>query len=108
MGVRVVDEAIRELSADAIISAGGWHPRYARVLLIERDDDAAMMLVDGNGDGAELELEYWHRDVDGAWHGGSCGGHGPLAGWRRNRVSGCCPVGLLTCAGPSVTAASSC
>ena len=73
-----MDDAIRDLSADAIITAGGWHPRYARVLLIEQDDDDALVLVDGNGDGAELELEYWHRDVDGTWSGGSRGGHGPL------------------------------
>jgi hypothetical protein len=73
-----MDDGIRDLSAGAIISVGGWHPRYARVLLIEHDDDDAVVLVDGNGDGAELELEYWHRDVDGTWGGGSTSGHGPL------------------------------
>jgi hypothetical protein len=73
-----MDEAIRELSADAIIRIGGWHPGYARVLLIEHDEDHAVVLVDGNGDGAELELEYWHRDADGTWGGGSSSGHGPL------------------------------
>jgi hypothetical protein len=73
-----VDEAIRVLSEDGIIRTGGWHPRYARVLLIEHDEDDAIVLVDGNGDGAELELEYWHRDIDGTWSGGSTGGHGPL------------------------------
>ena len=66
------------LSEDAVIRTGGWHPRYARVLLIEHDEHDAIVLVDGNGDGAELELEYWHRDVDGTWGGGSTGGHGPL------------------------------
>jgi hypothetical protein len=78
MARAAMDDAIRALSADAIITAGGWHPRYARVLLIEQDDDDALVLVDGNGDGAELELEYWHRDIDGTWSGGSSGGHGPL------------------------------
>jgi len=73
-----VDEAIRVLSEDAIIRHGGWHPRYARVLLIEHDGADAVVLVDGNGDGAELELEYWHRDADGTWSGGSTSGHGPL------------------------------
>jgi hypothetical protein len=73
-----VDEAIRVLSEDAIIRTGGWHPRYARVLLIEHDDNDALVLVDGNGDGAELELEYWHREAGGGWSGGSTGGHGPL------------------------------
>jgi hypothetical protein len=73
-----VDEAIRALSEDAIIRIGGWHPGYARVLLIEHDDENAVVVVDGNGDGAELELEYWHRDVDGGWQGGSSSGHGSL------------------------------
>ena len=73
-----MDDAIRELSADAVIRVGGWHPRYARVLLIEHDEDDALVLVDGNGDGAELELEYWHRDIDGTWSGGSTSGYGPL------------------------------
>jgi hypothetical protein len=73
-----MDDAIRDLSADAIIRAGGWHPSYARVLLIEDNEDDALVLVDGNGDGAELELEYWHRDTDSSWRGGSTSGHGSL------------------------------
>jgi hypothetical protein len=73
-----MDDAIRELSADAVIRIGGWHPGYARVLLIEHDEHDAVVLVDGNGDGAELELEYWHRESDGLWRGGSTSGHGPL------------------------------
>lgn len=73
-----MDEGIRVLSEGAIVRTGGWHPRYARVLLIEHDDHDAIVLVDGNGDGAELELEYWHRDIDGTWGGGSTGGHGAL------------------------------
>jgi hypothetical protein len=75
----VTDDGVRELSADAVIHVGGWHPRYARVLLIENDEQDALILVDGNGDGAELELEHWHRDDDGHWHGRSTSGHGPLA-----------------------------
>jgi hypothetical protein len=67
-------------SAETIIRTGGWHPRYARVLLVEHDADRALVLVDGNGDGAELELEYWFRDAagDGGWQGGSTSGHGAL------------------------------
>ena len=72
-------EGIAELSADAVIHVGGWHPRYARVLLIEHDEQDAVILVDGNGDGAELELEYWHRGDDRRWLGGSTSGYGPLA-----------------------------
>jgi hypothetical protein len=73
-----MDDGIRSLSADSIIRVGGWHPRYARVLLIEHDQNDAVVLVDGNGDGAELELEYWHRGIDGTWGGGSTSGHGSL------------------------------
>jgi hypothetical protein len=69
------DDGIRDLSADGIIMACGWHLSYARVVLIEQDHDDAVVLVDGNGDGAELELEYWHRDVDGLWYCGSTAGH---------------------------------
>jgi hypothetical protein len=74
-----MNDHIRELGADAIIRAGGWPPRYARVLLIEHDEQDAVIIVDGNGDGAELELEYWHRGDDGLWHCGATSGHGPLA-----------------------------
>lgn len=75
-----MDDHIRELTAEAIIEGGGWHPRYARVLLIEHDEQDAVILIDGNGDGAELELEYWHHGEDGLWHGGSTSGYGPLTG----------------------------
>jgi hypothetical protein len=73
----VMDDGIGELSAAEIIRIGGWHPKYVRVLLIEHDGDYAVVLVDGNGDGAELELEYWQRDAD-LWHATSSSGHGPL------------------------------
>jgi hypothetical protein len=80
-----VDDAIGELSAEALIRLGGWHPAYARVLLIEHDGDRALVLIDGNGDGAELELEYWSRDSDGLWRGGSSSGHGSLDGMPRSQ-----------------------
>jgi hypothetical protein len=75
-----MDDGIGELSPEAIIRAGGWHPTYARVVLIEQAGDLALVLIDGNGDGAELEIEYWQRDADGLWRGGSTSGHGPLDG----------------------------
>jgi hypothetical protein len=74
-----MDDRLRDLTADAIIRSGGWHQSYARVLLIEHNEQNAIILVDGNGDGAELELEYWHRGDEGCWRGGSTSGHGPLA-----------------------------
>jgi hypothetical protein len=66
------------LSADDVIRSGGWDPRYARVLLIEQNGDQALVLVDGNGDGAELELEYWRRDAGGGWQGEASSGHSAL------------------------------
>ena len=84
-----MDDGTAELTEDAIIRLGGWHPRYARVVLIEHDDRHAVVLVDGNGDDSELELEYWHRDDDddddgdgGLWRPGSSSGHGSLATMR--------------------------
>ena len=72
-------DGVRELTADAVIRIGGWHPRYARVLLIEHDEQDAVILVDGNGDGAELEVEYWRRSDDGLWGLLASSGYGPLA-----------------------------
>ncbi|HBW19917.1 MAG TPA: hypothetical protein DEH11_13385 [Actinobacteria bacterium] len=72
--------AAREaLTAELVIRTGGWHPRYARAVLIEQSGDRALVLVDGNGDGAELELEYWGYDARDGWQGGSSSGNGSLA-----------------------------
>jgi len=73
-----MEDRARELSEEAIIRIGGWDPKYARVLLIEEDNNFGLVLVDGNGDGAELELEYWLRDADDMWGGAGSSGHGPL------------------------------
>lgn len=66
-----------ELTEDVVIAQGGWHPRYARVVLIYRFGDEAVVLVDGNGDGADVESERWYDTPDG-WVGGSSQGIGPL------------------------------
>jgi hypothetical protein len=65
------------LTEDEVITGGGWHPRYTRVLAIASDGDHAFALVDGNGDGAELEAELWTWDA-GAWTGGVSSGAGPF------------------------------
>ena len=74
-----------ELTEEIVINEGGWNPRYARVLLIQEFGDEALVLVDGNGDGAEVEREQWLRTPDG-WEGGVSGGigsfdHDPLWTW---------------------------
>lgn len=72
---------VSELSEEGVVAAGGWHPRYARVLLIQRlGNEAVVVLVDGNGDGAEVEAEHWFRDEHGDWVGGGIGGVGALDG----------------------------
>jgi hypothetical protein len=81
------------LTDDVIINVGGWDPRYARVVMIAVDDDVAIALVDGNGDGAELEMEYWFRK-DGRWEGGSTSGDGPLDSLSTTRWD----AGSMVCA----------
>jgi hypothetical protein len=65
------------LTADEVLAHGGWHPRYARVLAVASDGDYGFAVVDGNGDGAELEAETW-RWSSGNWHGAGSSGAGPL------------------------------
>jgi hypothetical protein len=65
------------LTPDDVLASGGWHPRYVRVLAVASDGDYGIAVVDGNGDGAELEEEAWLWD-DGRWTPGSSSGTGPL------------------------------
>ncbi len=68
-----------DLTADHIIAAGGWHPRWARVLAFATLGVQGCALVDRNGDGAELECEEWLYDEASArWVSGSSSGTGPL------------------------------
>jgi hypothetical protein len=69
----------RALRAADVVAQGGWHPGYVRVLAVASDGDHAFALVDGNGDGAELEAEAWLWD-SGQWTPGSSSGAGPLDG----------------------------
>ena len=70
------------LSHHEVLASGGWHPRYARVLITASDGDYGFALVDGNGDGAELEEELWLWEDGpgghGRWQPGSSSGAGPL------------------------------
>jgi hypothetical protein len=70
-----------------VIARGGWHLRYARVLALASDGDNGFAVVDGNGDGAELEAELWWWD-DGAWTSGSSSGTGPLDGLASFQAGG--------------------
>jgi len=74
------------LTEEVVLNEGGWNRRYARVLLIEEHDDRAVALVDGNGDGAELEIENWSRENFGKWVGGSSSGYSDLGSLERADV----------------------
>ena len=65
------------LRPQEVLALGGWHRGYARVLITVSDGDYGFALVDGNGDGAELEEELW-RWEDGRWDGAGSSGAGPL------------------------------
>jgi hypothetical protein len=65
------------LTEDEVITNGGWNPRYARVLAVASDGAYAFAVVDGNGDGAELEAEIWIW-ADSRWSGAGSSGAGPL------------------------------
>jgi hypothetical protein len=67
----------RALTAEDVLAHGGWHPRYARVIAVTSDGDYGFALIDGNGDGRELETEIWTWQ-DGTWTAGSSSGAGPL------------------------------
>jgi hypothetical protein len=66
------------LTAHDVLAHSGWHPRYTRVLAVASDGDYGFALVDGNGDGAELETEIWLCD-DGTWTDHGSSGAGPLS-----------------------------
>lgn len=65
------------LTEDEVISSGGWHPRYVRVLAVASDGDHGLAIVDGNGDGGELDAETWTWEA-GAWISLASSGAGPL------------------------------
>jgi hypothetical protein len=75
------------LTAEEVLARGGWHPRYARVLAIASDGDYGFAVVDGNGDGAELETEMWKWD-SGTWDGAGSSGAGPLGNLGPMRTGG--------------------
>jgi len=73
------DPDATSLTEDRIITGGGWNATYARVVAIAVDDDVAFALIDGNGDGVELEMEYWFKGGSG-WSAGQSSGYGSLQG----------------------------
>jgi len=75
------------LTEDEVIASGGWHPRYARILAVASDGDYGFAVVDGNGDGAELETEIWEWNGE-TWASASSAGAGPLDAVGRSQAGG--------------------
>jgi hypothetical protein len=65
------------LTTAEVVALGGWHPSYARVIAVASAGDHGFALVDGNGDGSELEAEHWLWH-EGSWQPGGSSGVGPL------------------------------
>jgi hypothetical protein len=75
-----------DFDAGTVMKVGGWDPRYARVIDVQVDGDAAAALVDPNGDGADLNVDVYLRGGDGEWAevvngNGSIQTHGVVATW---------------------------
>lgn len=58
---------MRRLDRDTAIEAGGWDARYAIVLAVATNGNAGAAIVDTNGDGADIDFD-WYERVDGTWH----------------------------------------
>lgn len=46
---------VKSLTGATLIATGGWHPTFCQVLLIAETDGHAIVAVDGNDGGAQLE-----------------------------------------------------
>jgi hypothetical protein len=84
------------LTTAEVVALGGWHPRYARVIAVASAGGYGFALVDGNGDGSELEAEHWlwHQ---GSWQpGGSSESAAASANDRATTVKAPCPSRHVT------------
>jgi hypothetical protein len=70
---------MKDLDAGSAIGAGGWDSRFAVAVAVVSLDEIAAALIDTNGDGADVDLDQYERDVDGSWReigSGSAGEEG--------------------------------
>ena len=63
---------MRDLDWNTAIAAGGWDARSATVLAVATNGDVGAAIIDTNGDGADIDLD-WYVRVDGDWQPGSSG-----------------------------------
>jgi hypothetical protein len=74
-----------DLDERIVIEVGGWDGRYAVVRAVRTLGDHGAAVIDANGDGADINVEHFHR-VDGEWRpGSSTGGAGD---WGRSWSDG--------------------
>jgi len=83
------DQRVQELGEDFAIREGGWDPRCAKVLAIVQRGDIAAVLMDPNGDGADISLDQYSRGPDGQWLAGNSGGGAGDEGlcWSQSMVA---------------------
>jgi hypothetical protein len=62
-------------SESQVLNTGGWDSRFARVLRSAVNHRAALVVVDTNGDGSELEADAWQYEA-GRWEPGNSSGIG--------------------------------
>ncbi len=59
--------AVEDLDGRRVLSAGGWDPRYAVTLAVASCGDVGAVLIDTNGDEADIDLDVYRRDAAGVW-----------------------------------------
>ncbi len=79
------DEGFRGERADHVVPPlttsqvllDGWHARYAKTIFVVNEGHYGGALVDGNGDGAELDLGAFTWTPTDGWQGSFSTGAGP-------------------------------
>ena len=60
---RCQHQRVTEFDAETALAVGGWDARFARVIDVQVDGDAAAALVDANGDGQDLNIGVYTSAV---------------------------------------------
>ena len=58
---------MNSLDMNSAVEIGGWDPRYAVPLAVQTGETVAAALIDTNGDGSAIDLDYYIRGADGSW-----------------------------------------
>lgn len=53
-------------TSDLAIRLGGWSREHARVIKLEVGDDVACAVIDANGDGSHIDID-WYAYGDAGW-----------------------------------------